>query len=152
MGLRNGFSLSAGQEFGSDAAGTTFSGQLFGIDWRIGAKVTDSIGVYLHSHLSFGTVEVPGQGGGATGNFAAALVGEYTLPMRIFIGGGAGWGVLNNPNGPLVEARAGYYPFKKSSEGKSRRLNIALDARWYMPGAPINTVTHIALSLGYDRF
>jgi len=151
--LRNGFSLSVGQEFGETNAGQSFSGQLYGFDWRIGAKISDAIAVYVHSHLSFGTVGPDqGSGGGVTGNLAAALVGEYTLPMRLFVGAGAGYGVLNNPNGPLVEARVGYYPFKTTSEGKARRLNVALDGRWYMVGDPYGTVTQISISLGYDRF
>lgn len=152
-GLRNGFSLSVGQEFGTTASGANISGQLYGIDWRIGARFTEAISAHVHSHLSLGTASVGGSSG-TTGNFAAALVGEYTLPMRLFFGAGAGYGVLNNPNGPLVEARAGYYPFAHSGPGKARRLNIALDARWYFvddAGTGI-TVTHLALSLGYDRF
>ena len=153
MSLRNGFSLSVGQEFGETTAGESFSGQLYGVDWRIGLKISDAIAVYAHSHLSFGTVGPDqGSGGGVTGNMAAAVVGEYTLPFRVFMGAGAGYGVLNNPNGPLLEARAGYYPFKTTSEGKARRLNVALDARWYMVGDPYGTVTQISVSLGYDRF
>jgi hypothetical protein len=153
-GLRNGFSLSVGQEFGTTDAGQDFSGQLYGFDWRIGWRVNAPISVYLHSHLSFGTVGPnKAQGaGGITGNFAGAIVDEYMLPMRIFAGAGAGYGVLNNPNGPLVEARAGYYPFKTDATGKARRLNVAVDARWYMVGSPYGTVTQISLSLGYDRF
>lgn len=153
MRLRNGFSLSAGQESGTAASGADISGQLYGVDWRIGAIVTEAVSVHLHSHLSFGTASVGGSSG-ATGNFATAVVGEYTLPMRLFFGAGGGYGVLNNPNGPLAEARVGYYPFKKDSTGKARRLNVALDARWYFvddAGTGV-TVTHIALSLGYDRF
>jgi hypothetical protein len=148
-GLRNGFSLSAGQEFG-DSNGTSISGQLFGVDWRIGAQINKSLGVYLHSHLSLGTVS--GAESGLTGNFATAVIGEYMLPMRLFFGGGAGYGVLNNPSGPLVQARVGYYPFEKSGDGKSRRLNVALDARFYFVGAPYSTFSHFALSIGYDRF
>lgn len=154
-GLRNGFSLSVGEEFGTttDAAKRSFSGQLYGLDWRIGWRVNTPISVYLHSHLSFGTVGPDqGSGGGVTGNFAAAVAGEYMLPMRVFVGAGGGYGVLNNPNGPLLEARAGYYPFKTEAAGKARRLNVAVDARWYMVGDPYGTVTQISVSLGYDRF
>ena len=152
-GMRNGFSLSVGQEFGTTMAGQSFSGQLYGVDWRIGMRFSEALSVYLHSHFSIGTVGPDsGAGGGITGNMAGALVGEYMLPMRVFVGAGAGYGVLNNPNGPLVEARAGYYPFKASLNGKSRRLNVALDARWYMVGDPYGTVTQVSLSLGYDRF
>jgi hypothetical protein len=153
IGFRNGFSLSAGQESGTTASGADISGQLYGVDWRIGTGINEAISVYLHSHLSMGTASVGGASG-ATGNFATALVGEYMLPNRLFFGGGAGYGVLNNPSGPLAEVRAGYYPFENSSTAAARRLNVALDARWYFvdDGGTDVTVTHIALSLGYDRF
>lgn len=153
MVFRNGFSASAGQEMGTAASGAEISGQLYGLDWRIGARLNNALSVYLHSHLSFGTASVGG-GSGATGNFATALVGEYMLPMGLFVGGGGGYGVLNNPSGPLAQLRAGYYPFKKKGTGKSRRFNVALDLRWYFiddAGTGV-TVTHIALSLGYDAF
>lgn len=149
--MRNGFSLSLGQEWGSGPS-EGLSGQLYGFDWRIGAKINSALSVYLQSHLSFGTASI-GAASGVTGNFASAVVGEYELPMRLFFAGGAGYGILNNPSGPLVKLRAGYYPFEKSGAGKARRLNVALDARWYMTGEmSAGTVTHIALTLGYDRF
>lgn len=148
--LRNGFSLSVGQELGSGPS-EGLSGQLYGVDWRIGAKLGDALAVYLDTHLSFGTAHI-GAASGVTGNFATAVIGEYTLPQRIFVGGGAGYGVLNNPDGPLVQARVGYYPFESSSTSKVRRLNVAFDARFYFPGEAIGTVSHYALSLGYDRF
>jgi hypothetical protein len=148
--LRNGFSLSVGEEFGSGPS-SGLTGQLYGFDWRFGAQINDSIAAYLHTHLSLGTAEIGGASG-LTGNFAAAVVAEYTLPQRVFFGGGAGYGVLNNPDGPLAELRAGWYPFKHTSDGKGRRLNVAFDARWYFAGDLVGTVTHLALSLGYDRF
>lgn len=153
IGFRNGFSASIGQESGTTASGADISGQLYGVDWRIGTGINEAISLYMHTHLSMGTASVGGASG-ATGNFAAALVGEYMLPNRLFFGGGGGYGVLNNPSGPLAEIRAGYYPFENSSTSAARRLNVALDARWYFvddAGTGV-TVTHIALSLGYDRF
>ncbi len=151
--LRNGFSLSVGQEFGTSNIGNEFSGQLYGVDWRIGAQINKALGVYVHSHLSLGSISTNSVSG-YTGNLATAVVGEYTLPMRVFLGAGAGYGVLNNPSGPLVAFRAGYYPFEKSSEGKARRLNVALDARLYFVSAGAESITmkHIAVSIGYDRF
>lgn len=148
-GLRNGFSLSAGQEFGGDRM---VSGTMFGADWRIGYRINEPLSIYLHSHLSFGSAHEGSGASGATGTFAAALIGEYLLPMGLFVGGGGGWGVLNNPNGPLAEARIGFYPMKADGPGKSRRLNIALDARFYFADQGYGTVNHIALSIGYDRF
>ena len=41
--LRNGFSLSIGQEFGTSSFDKDYSGQLYGVDWRIGAQVSDAI-------------------------------------------------------------------------------------------------------------
>ncbi len=152
-GLRNGFSLSVGQEFGTSNIGNEFSGQLYGVDWRIGMQLNKAIGVYLHTHLSLGTI-TNNSVSGYTGNFATALTGEYTLPMRVFVAAGAGYGVLNNPSGPLVGFRVGYYPFEKTSVGKSRRLNVAVDSRLYFVSAGAESITmkHIALSIGYDRF
>lgn len=150
MRLRNGFSLSAGQERGSGPS-DGFSANLFGGDWRIGVQIDDLHAVYLQTHLSFGDGEIGGASG-ATGNFAAALMGERMLPARIFVAGGGGYGVLNNPDGLLAQLRVGWYPFEQKSETKVRRLNIALDARWYFPGDHIGTVTHVAATIGYDRF
>ena len=148
-GLRNGFSLSAGQEFGGDR---DISGTMFGVDWRIGYRISEPVSIYLHSHLSFGSAKEGNGASGVTGTFAAAAIAEYLLPMGVFVGGGGGWGVLNNPNGPLAEARVGYYPMKADGPGKSRRLNIALDARFFFADEGYGRVNHIALSVGYDRF
>ena len=148
-GLRNGFSLSAGQEFGGDR---DISGTMFGVDWRIGWRINEPISVHLHSHLSFGSASEGNGASGLTGTCATAIVGEYMLPMGLFVGAGGGYGVLNNPSGPLVEARVGYYLFDTHSIAKERHLNIALDYRAYFADQGYGTVTHIALSLGYDRF
>ena len=150
MRMRNGFSLSAGQEHGSGPS-SGFSANLFGGDWRIGAQIDDLHAIYLHTHLSFGSGKIGGASG-ATGNFAAAVMAERMLPARIFVAGGGGYGVLNNPDGPLAQVRVGWYPFETTSETKVRRLNVALDGRWYFPGDHIGTVTHVALTIGYDRF
>ncbi len=148
--FRNGFSLSAGEEVGSGPS-SGLTGQLYGADWRIGAQMTDALAFYLHSHLSFGTAHI-GSTSGVTGNFASAVVCEYTLPVRAFLGVGLGYGVLNNPSGPLGEARVGWYPFEAAPGVTSRRFNIAFDARLYFAGDQIGTVTQLALSIGYDRF
>jgi hypothetical protein len=149
--MRNGFSLSASHEFGSGPS-EGLSGNLYGVDWRIGAQINDLYAAYLQTHLSFGDASI-GSASGMTGNFAAALMAERTLPQRFFAAGGVGYGVLNNPSGPLVQLRAGWYPFEQSSvHGKVRRLNVAADARWYFPGDAIGTVTQLAITIGYDRF
>jgi hypothetical protein len=148
-GFRNGFSLSAGREFGGSR---DISGTMFGVDWRIGGCISEAVSVYLHTHLSFGKAKEGNGASGATGTFASALMGEYTLPIRLFVAGGGGYGVLNNPRGPIAAARIGYYPFKTDSVGKARRLNIALDYRAYFANQGYGTVNQIQISLGYDRF
>ncbi len=148
-GLRNGFSLSAGQEFGGDR---DVSGTMFGFDWRIGYRLSPALSFYADSHLSFGSAKEGNGNSGATGTFASAVIGEYELPNRVFFGGGAGFGVLNNPNGPLAQLRVGYYPMKGSTSGKARRLNIALDYRAFFANQGYGTVNHVALTVGYDRF
>ncbi len=151
--FRNGFSLSVGQEFGTSNIGNKFTGQLYGVDWRIGMQINKAIGVYLHSHMSLGSIATNNMSG-YTGNLATALTAEYTLPFRVFLGAGAGYGVLNNPSGPLVGFRVGYYPFATTSSEKKRRLNIALDTRLYFVSAGAESITmkHVAVSIGYDRF
>jgi hypothetical protein len=148
-GLRNGFSLSAGFESGGDR---DLSATLIGVDWCIGYRVNRAISVHLHSHMSFGSGKEGAGASGFTGNFASAIIGEYTLPMRLFVGAGGGWGVLNNPNGPLAQLRAGYYPFALEAAGKKRHLNVAFDLRFYFANQGYGTVPHYAISLGYDRF
>lgn len=147
--LRNGFSLSAGQEFGGDR---DIAATMFGVDWRIGWRFSTPVSVHLHSHLSFGSGKEANGASGFTGTFASALVGEYTLPMGVLVGAGAGYGVLNNPNGALVEARVGYYLFGTAGAEKQRRLNVALDYRAFFASQGYGTVSSVALSIGYDTF
>ncbi|HTR54676.1 MAG TPA: hypothetical protein VMJ10_28485 [Kofleriaceae bacterium] len=148
--FRNGFSLSASEEFGSGPS-SGLSGQLFGLDWRIGAHINQDYSIYLQTHLSFGNAHI-GTTSGVTGDFASAVMAERMLPARTFVAVGAGYGVLNNPSGMLVQGRIGWYPFESSASVVSRRLNVALDARLYFPGDAIGTVTQVAATIGYDRF
>jgi hypothetical protein len=147
--LRNGFSASIGEEFGSGPS-SGLSGQLYGVDWRIGAKLAGPYSVYADTHLSLGTAKIGGASG-ATGNFAFAVLGERELPARTFVAAGGGYGVLNNPSGLLAQIRGGWYPMDNGT-AVSRRLNLALDARFYFAGDQVGTVTQIAVTLGYDRF
>ncbi len=152
-GFRNGFSMSVGQEFGTTNTNVDVSGQLYGFDWRIGARLATEWSIYLQTHLSLGTANISTGAEGYTGNLAAAFMGERDLPGRTFVAVGGGYGVLNNPSGPLFAARAGWYPMPHSA-GVARRLNLALDARFYFveAGGETLTMNHVAVSLGYDRF
>jgi hypothetical protein len=147
--LRNGFSLSLGEEVGSGPS-SGFTGQLYGVDWRIGAKLAGPYSVYADTHLSLGTGQLNGASG-YTGNFAFAVLGERELPANTFVAAGGGYGVLNNPSGMLAQLRGGMNLGGDDSQ-VMRRWNVALDARFYFAGDAIGTVSQISLTLGYDRF
>ena len=147
--LRNGFSASLGEELGSGPS-SGLTGQLYGVDWRIGAKLAGPWSVYADTHLSLGTAKIGGTSG-YTGNFAFAMMGERELPSRTFVAAGGGYGVLNNPSGLLAQVRGGIN-LGGDDLTVSRRWNVALDARFYFAGDQIGTVSQISLTLGYDRF
>jgi hypothetical protein len=52
--------------------------------------------------------------------------------------------------------RVGYYPFETKAAGKARRLNVALDGRFYSisdaSATEYGTFSQFALTVGYDRF
>ena len=147
--LRNGFSASLGEELGSGPS-SGLSGQLYGVDWRIGAKLAGPWSVYADTHLSLGTAKI-GAASGYTGNFAIAMLSERELPAKTFVAAGGGYGVLNNPSGLLAQLRGGIN-LGGDDNAVSRRWNVALDARFYFAGDQIGTVSQISLTLGYDRF
>jgi hypothetical protein len=154
LGLRNGFSLNAGIYRGSiDPGDIDISATMIGADWRIGLKLTPAIALYLNSHLSLGPQKVGAQDDIAA-NIATAAIFEYTLPQRVFFGAGAGFGIVDDPSGPMIQVRAGWYPMAKSFEQVHRRLNVAFDLRYFMlsEGGQDAKITQVSLSIGYDRF
>lgn len=152
--LRHGITATGGELFGS-AQNVSFSESLAGLDWRLGVQLNDDWAVYSDAHLSFGSAMALGSSG-TTGNFAEAIMGERTIGDKIFVGAGGGYGVLNNPSGPLIAARAGYYPLMKrdDADGRRRGLVISGDLREYF--ASYNGVsygaTQLMLSVGYEKY
>ena len=154
LGLRNGFSLNAGIYRGSiDPGDIDISATMFGLDWRIGLKLSPSLAIYLNSHLSIGPQKLGAQDDIAA-NLSSAAIVEYTLPQRVFFGLGGGYAVVDNPTGVMIQGRAGWYPLAKSFEQVHRRLNVALDLRYFMlsEGGQDAKITQVSLSIGYDRF
>ena len=87
-----------------------------------------------------------------TGTFVGAVMGEATFIDRLFVGAGAGYGILNNPSGAAIEGRFGGYPIMSRSETGPRRkgLTVAGDVRAiFVDGA---TGTLIMGCIGYDAF
>ena len=152
MRLRNGISFSGGEEVGSGPS-SGFSAALYGLDWRIGAQINNDWAVHAQTHLSFGSGGVGGITG-YTGNFCETLMVERMLLDRFFVGAGGGYGVLNNPSGPVLQVRLGGYPLMTTDANEARRrgLLIGVDYRAYFAGELIGTVSQISVAIGYEKF
>lgn len=137
------------------ASGTSISGTMYGLDLRMGWQVNNLFAVYAHPHLSFGELGTTGGGvpiSGFTGTFIGTVMAEATLIDRLFVGAGAGYGVLNNPSGVAIEGRLGGYPLMgRGPDGVRRKgLMIGGDVRAvFVDGA---TGTLLMGCIGYEAF
>ncbi|HVY47602.1 MAG TPA: hypothetical protein VHB21_17050 [Minicystis sp.] len=148
--LRAGFSLDAGGMFGD-----AYSGFMAGGDARLGVQINHILGLYVDPHLAFGPVSV--SGGGAKlnsliGVFAATGMVEGTLGHRVFLGAGGGFGVVNNPTGPVLHVRGGFYPvvWRGLNGYRRKAFFVAVDSRTYfLSGAKEEEFLG---SIGYEAF
>lgn len=129
-------------------------GPMFGADVRVGYQINDLIGIYAQPHLSFGSLSTSGASSvsGATGTFALTALGEITINDLIFVGAGAGYGILNNPSGFTLHGRAGLYPLSGHDDDGAGRTGL-------MVGADIKTVfidgatgVLVTATVGYESF
>jgi hypothetical protein len=148
--FRGGISAAGGGEFGSG-----FGFGLAGLDGRLGVQINNLFGVYVQPHLSFGSGSVNGVSG-ATGTFAITGLAELTLIDRIFVGAGGGFGLANNPSGPVAHFRLGAYPLVGRSDGSIVRkgLMVGVDTRvlFVSQGGSGLTVVQIMGAIGYEAF
>jgi len=134
---------------------SVFSGAMYGLDARFGVQVNHLLAIYVQPHLSFGSLSGEGIGAGvsgATGTFTTAAIGEVTLVDHFFVGAGFGYGVLNNPAGPMFQVRAGGYPLAGRGDNGIRRrgLMIGVDLRTiFIDGA---TGVLVMGGIGYEAF
>jgi len=148
--FRGGISLGGGMEKVS-----VVSGGMYGLDGRLGLQLNDLLGFYLQPHLSFGSLSGDAGGTGirgGTGTFSLAALGEATFMDRLFAGAGLGYGVLNNPSGPMFQARAGGYLLTTRGEDGVRRkgLMAGVDLRTiFVTGA---TGLLVIASIGYEKY
>lgn len=148
--FRGGISLGAGLEKVS-----IVSGPMVGIDGRLGVQVNNLLAIYAQPHLSFGSLSAGTAGGGiqgATGTFAVAAMADVTLIDHLFVGAGFGYGILNNPKGPMFQARVGGYPLMGHGANGIRRkgLMIGGDLRTiFITGA---TGIMLMAAIGYEAF
>jgi hypothetical protein len=126
-----------------------------GIDGRLGVQVMDLLGIYAQLHGSLGSFgEIAGSAlFGLTGTASATVLADFTFIDQIFVGAGAGYGVLNNPHGPVVHIRAGGYPYMDFGEDGVRRkgLMLGVDLRVFITTGDLIAVYPMA-QIGYEAF
>jgi hypothetical protein len=145
--LRAGVSATAGTMLISD-----YSGFLAGVDGRLGVQINDLIGVYAMPHLSFGPISVGGLASIPIGVFSTTALAEATLIDQIFVGAGGGFGIVNNPSGPVVHVRAGGYPLMGHGENGIRRKGLMLGADMRLYFISGFTVMQVMGGVGYEAF
>jgi hypothetical protein len=149
-GLRSrvGFSVMGGATLIEGLAAPSFGGEA-----RIGVQINHLVGVYGTPHFVIGNV-----GGNALstfGLFAATGDVDFTFLDHLYVGAGGGFGVVNNPVGPVLHLRLGGYPIMGRGENGYRRkgLQIGADMRVYFTSdAAVGTVTEITGGIGYEAF
>jgi hypothetical protein len=152
--FRGGINATAGLETVS-ASGASASGAMFGLDFRLGWQFNNLFALYAQPHLSFGSLSTSAAGvpvSGGTGTAVGAVMGELTFIDRLFVGAGAGYGVLNNPSGATIEVRAGGYPLMGHGENGIRRKGLMLGGDFrsvFVTGA---TGTLLMACIGYEAF
>ena len=128
---------------------------MVGFDFRLGLQLNDLIGIYAQPHLSFGSFGGAGSGlAGTTGTFAVAAMIDFTFIDAFSVGGGFGYGVFNNPSGPMLAIHAAAYPVSGRSEYGPRRrgLSVGVDLRTVFLGSPYGTGVHFLATVGYEAF
>jgi hypothetical protein len=146
--FRGGVSAGLGGLFSS-----VITGFQAGFDGRIGVQVNDLLGFYVQPHLVFGPASA-GSGAPTTviGVLSATGMVDLTLFDSFFLGAGGGFGVVNNPYGPVVQLRAGGYPLVGEGESGGRRkgLMLGVDVRIYILDG-VNVVEATG-GIGYEAF
>lgn len=146
--FRFGFAGAAGFE-----RANAVSGWLIGADVRLGVQINDLVGIFVEPHFAVGQVD-EGASSGTTGNFTVAGMVDFTLIDRVFAGAGFGYGVANNPSGPMLAFRVGGYPVvTRSTTGPRRKgLSVGLDLRVMFLGAPYDALSEVMFTVGYEAF
>lgn len=148
--FRGGISGGVGGEI--IVSGGSATAIMGGVDGRLGVQINDMIGVYAQPHISFGSFGDFGGIPGLTGTVTGTALVDFTFLDQIFVGAGAGYGVLNSPGGPVIHFRAGGYPLMGHGNDGIRRkgLMLALDMRIIIAD-PYTAVFPMG-SIGYEAF
>jgi hypothetical protein len=122
-----------------------------GVDLRFGYQVNDMIGVYGQPQLGFYSGDVGAGAIGTGGLIGGSAVVDFTFLDQLFVGGGLGYAILNNPSGMELHFRAGGYPLYGSNDsGRRKGLMLGADLRLHF----VEGFTFIAptFNIGYEAY
>jgi hypothetical protein len=156
-GARFRFGVAGGLGF---LSGAGYSFTYTGVDLRFGVQLSDMIAVYAQPQIGGywtkpesvnidGTSIPVSTGGGLMG---ASVLADVTLIDRFFVGGGLGYGILNNPGGPELHFRAGGYPLMGRNKEKARRKGLMLGVDFRLHFLKGATFVAPTFNIGYDAF
>lgn len=152
--FRGAIAAAGGAEFGGTGA-NSFAIGMGGLEGRVGVQISNLVGLYVAPYLAFGGGDIGGITA-VTGTAGVSLLVDFTIADRFFIGVGGGYGVLNNPHGPVIHARLGGYPVMGVGEdGYSRNgLVLSLEARVFLPsfGGEVIPIGQMMGCIGYEVF
>lgn len=147
-GVRFRFGISGGAgPMIADGIGFTYGGA----DARFGAQINDLIGVYVQPQLG---IYAGGSGGfsGVGGLVGASVGADFTFIDRLFVGGGVGYAILNNPSGAELHFRLGGYPLMSKSSVKPRRKALMLGVDFRLHFVDGYTFVAPTFGIGYEAF
>ena len=124
----------------------------YGVDLRFGWQLNDAIAVYAQPQLGYYQLDGASALFGSGGLLGASVLADYTLFDRLFVGGGVGYAVLNNPSGAEVHLRAGGYPLVSRSDTSVRRRGLMLGVDFRLHFVEGYTFVAPTFNLGYDAF
>ena len=133
----------------------SISGTMFGLNLRLGWQINHMLAIYAQPHLSFGSLSTDVAGAsfsGGTGTFIGTVMAEATFIDQLFAGAGFGYGVLNNPSGPVIQLRAGGYPLMGRGDNGIRRKGLMLGLDFRMVFIDQATGMLIMGAIGYEAF
>ncbi len=124
----------------------------YGVDLRFGWQFNDAFGVCATPQLGYYKLDGADALFGSGGLLGTSVDADYTLFDRVFLGGGLGYAILNNPSGSEIHLRAGGYPIVSRSDEKIRRkaLMLGIDLRLHF----VEGYTFVAptFNIGYESF
>jgi hypothetical protein len=124
----------------------------YGVDLRFGWQLNDAMAVYGQPQLGYYKLDGASALFGSGGLLGASVLADYTLFDRLFLGGGVGYAILNNPSGAEVHLRAGGYPLVSRSDTSVRRRGLMLGVDFRLHFVEGYTFVAPTFNLGYDAF